>query len=112
MTCHWWSSQPVALFRARRTATATASAENPKSRASGRSAAVMAAAKLAWVLSVHMPSSAELMSASASSGSRKKSPLTDGRQDPLLRHVKINNNKLAALDLVLSVAMVGHARSP
>ncbi|MCB5274876.1 hypothetical protein BJG92_02414 [Arthrobacter sp. SO5] len=43
MMFQWWSAQPVAFARARRTVTATASAENPKRTASrGRAAATAA----------------------------------------------------------------------
>ena len=45
MMSHSWSSQLVALVRARRTATATAPAEKPNNTSPGGSAAVMASAE-------------------------------------------------------------------
>src|SRR6476661_3952976 len=77
MMFQWWSLQCVALDSALRTATATAPAEKPKSTASAGRAASTAAAISAAVELSGSPSRAELMSSSASSGSRKKSPLRD-----------------------------------
>jgi hypothetical protein len=72
-----WSAMPVERPRARRTAVATASGENPKSWAEGSSRLRTASAKSDGAVSTGSPSSAALMSSSASSGSRKKSPLTE-----------------------------------
>src|SRR6478735_490943 len=77
MTFHSWSPQEVALARARRTVTATASAEKPNSTAPAGRAAVTAAARSAAGVVSGSPVSARLMSSRASSGSRKKSPLTE-----------------------------------
>ena len=77
MMFQWWSAQPVAFARARRTVTATASAEKPNSTAPSGSAAVTASAMSAALVSTGSPVSARLISGSASSGSRKKSPLSE-----------------------------------
>src|SRR5579875_2262600 len=85
MTSNSWSSHPVALPSARRTATPTTSALNPMSCTDGSSAPVIAAANWSTDASAGIPVSAASMSSSASSGSRKKSPETETlarRPDP------------------------------
>ena len=96
-----WSSPS-----ARRTATATAWASNPTivtGWSSWASAAVTASASRLTGVSRGSPSSADDSTASASSGSRKKSPLTlTPRQQPV-HHVEVDRDELAAGDLVLTV---------
>src|SRR6476620_5384270 len=77
MMFQWWSVHAVALATARRTAMATASAENPNSTvSSGREASTAAAISAAVELS-GSPFKAALLARRASSGSRKKSPLRE-----------------------------------
>jgi len=74
-----WSSQRVACPKARRTAIATASGVKPTIVTSAPSTLCTMPVSWATVAPCGMPSRAALIASRASSGSRKKSPLTAAR---------------------------------